>query len=169
MHLDVDILCKWLIYSGLRPIRHHADLLEPVESLIITSRTHTVNGWPIEVHLSIQRHEVVPTYEPSGKFDWLELLITFPYHVEEGELYDTYQLVNLLNRVSPLAGFGYDSEISHSFYRSEIPVTGKQDDHKRVMAHLNFFLDCAESYGKAVQVIGEGEVGFDELKGFGKR
>ena len=164
MHLDYQTLKKWMDESKIPADIIQAHPSEPIEHLRVRPPLAHVGEWPIEVDMIIQGVDIVGYFEPYKNIELLQMYIRFPFDSEPGERLDVLHLVNILNKICWIAGFGFGEESNRVFFRYSVPITGNQEmDRLVINSYLNLFVDCAEIFGPAIADVAVGAMSFEEL------
>lgn len=99
----------------------------------------------------------------EGDIDLLQFLYASPRAVDAEHRSQTLRLVHMLNKLSPLPGFGWDEVDSRTFFRYAQPLTPKSHSPKLIKSLVTCLGQILDLYIPTLEDVGQGVADLDEL------
>lgn len=100
---------------------------------------------------------------PDGDLDLMQFLCLSPVCCKESHVADLVRAVHLINKVSPLPGFGYDEVDRRPFFRFALPVTETTCSPEMLKNAVYATEQIIDLYLPALEGIALGKIEFDAL------
>ena len=144
-----------------------ASIVEPTIELPKPHLTiHRKAPHPLEeelFHVIIHSPDDLTAFTGSeSQLHTIEYVYYFASETHKEAIWDTLLLINRINKVVPLTGFGFD-EFNHKvYYRTVFPVQ-EQNSDKLLQNSTNLILDVLDVFRTAIELVSAGKIKYTEF------
>jgi len=136
----------------------------PFEHIKLSFDADTDSNFSYTLIVSYESHEELGEIFTYGNhYDLIQIRYLFPFQVNEEDEDDSMRVTELVNKVSPVAGFGYDETDRRCFFRYVIVQKAGFPSFSHILPGFELIRDVLNIYAPTISQVADGSIDLENL------